>query len=330
MLPVPPTAAALAARALPDAGAGWGVGTFGAIAEFVRAADEPVERDARMAITTRGAIAIDLPDDARAIAWERPTAAGAWQQGIAFCLPAGRAAMHQRAVLTALGPDAGALRDRDRGAALFDLGLGALQCDACVRIADPAAARALQASAGRSAFDPGLLAELAAMQPQRVFVSRLARIEVFTPIPPRDGTTPTGPHTHVLPALLRLRRTHPANVPIPAGWVPALELFPPAALHDVEGRAIPFAADRHAAFQQLLDAFGDPVLVAAKRRVEQAVLAGEPPHESAGSGRAERLARRVALRQLAFSAPRSPVLGAWRARFDAPTEAVDELNGDSR
>jgi hypothetical protein len=121
----------------------------------------------------------------------------------------------------------------------------------------------------------------------------------------------------VLPDLLRLGRTHPANVPLPAGWVPALELFPPAPLQDVDGRAIPFDAARHAAFQRLLDAFGEPRTVAAKRSVHAAVAAGDAPHDDPQFGRAERLARRVALRQLGFTAGPSASLAAWCARFDA-------------
>jgi hypothetical protein len=225
--------------------------------------------------------------------------------------------MHRRRVLTPLGPDRDALRAEDRDAHRYDLGLGTLQCDVCVRTADAAAVRALDAAAGRAVLDGGLLGEIAAMQPHRVFVSRLARAEVYVPIPAARGVTPVGPHTHVLPDLLRLGRTHPANVPLPAGWVPALELFPPAPLQDVDGRAIPFDAARHAAFQRLLDAFGEPRTVAAKRSVHAAVAAGDAPHDDPQFGRAERLARRVALRQLGFTAGPSASLAAWRARFDA-------------
>ena len=45
--------------------------------------------------------------------------------------------MNGRTVLTALGPDIQALREEDRQAMLFDLGLGALQVDVCIRVADP-------------------------------------------------------------------------------------------------------------------------------------------------------------------------------------------------
>lgn len=322
MSPTPRNAAALVAAALADPDCGWGVGTFGAIGEFVRDADEPARVDAASAVTPRGAIAVTLSPAARAIAWERPTARGAWQHGVAVCLPVSAAAMQRRTVLTPLGPDRDALREADRETPRFDLGLGTFQCDVCVRVADTAAARVLERAAGRSVLDDGLLRELPAMQPHRVFESRIARVEVYGAIPPPDGTTPQGPHTHILPDLLRAGRTHPANMPLPEGWVPALELFPPAPLNDVHGRAMPFDAARHAAFEALLEAFGDPEVLAAKRRVAAAIAAGEPPRDDPDFGRAARLARRVVLRQLAHTAPASAVLAAWRERFDA-AEAAD-------
>lgn len=309
-------AAALAAQSLADPDCGWGVGTFGAIAEFVRDRGEPVRLDARSAVTARGGIAVSLAPGVRAVAWERPTSRGEWQHGVSFCLPADAAAMPAHRAVTPLGPDLDALREEDRESPAFDLGLGAVQCGIRLRVSDPAAARALAGAAGRSPFEGSLLRDLAAMQPHRVFISRVARVEVYGAIPPPDGSTPQGPHTHVLPELLRLGRTHPANVPLPAGWVPVLELFPPSPLYDAGGCRVPFDADRHRAFQRLLDAFGDRAAVAAKRGIEAAVMRGAAPEDDPGFDRARRLARRVALRQLACTGAPAAALAAWRARFD--------------
>ncbi len=60
-----------------------------------------------------------------------------WSHRIALCLRESQSAMTQRLVLTELGPDREALRESDREAVLFDLGLGALQVDACIRVSDP-------------------------------------------------------------------------------------------------------------------------------------------------------------------------------------------------
>ena len=68
----------------------------------------------------------------RPVAFETITTQG-WSQRVAFCLPEAESAMSRRAALTELGPDNEALRAQDRGAVLFDLGLGVLQVDCCIR-----------------------------------------------------------------------------------------------------------------------------------------------------------------------------------------------------
>jgi len=137
--------------------------------------------------------------------------------------------MSGRSVLTEVGPDRDALRAEDRAAVLFDLGLGALQVDVCVRSSEPAVVAALRGCAGKSLFAPGngALGVILASNPHRIFASRIGRIEVFQPIPPADGKSPSGPHTHVLPKLLAHRRTHAATEPLPAGWIPCAHCYPP-------------------------------------------------------------------------------------------------------
>jgi hypothetical protein len=120
-----------------------------------------------------------------------------------------------------------------------------------------------------------------------VFLAKVGRIEVYAPIPGPGGTSPEGPHTHVLPKLLRSGRTHAATTPIPAGWVPCAALHPAHPYKDMMGQRIAFDATRHAAFQELLDRWGDPDLLAVKR-------GGEPRPDSPVSNRHAQAARRVA------------------------------------
>ena len=68
--------------------------------------------------------------------------------------------------------------------------------------------------------------EMLRLSPHRVLVGPCGRIEVYQTIPPVDGRSPDGPHTHVLPKLLRAGRTHAANLPIPDGLVPCLTIHP--------------------------------------------------------------------------------------------------------
>ena len=315
------TPAKLVAQHLADPQCSFAIGTFGAIAEFHRSPGEPVALSDDGAVTSRGGVRLKLYGAVRAVAWERPAAGDSWAHGIALCLPGAEGAMSGRTRLTELGPDHGALRVEDREAVLFDLGIGAPHCDFCVRSSDAAVLRVLRAALQRPELASGLFRDLAALSPERVILSRLGRVEVSTPIPPPDGKTPHGPHTHVLPDLLKLRRTHPATVPLPAGAVPGAEIFPPNAIRDEHGAPCPFDPARHERFQQLFDTYADPGCVQAKRETSAAVRAGKRPFDVPSYKRAQRLTRRVTLRQLAQTDGQSPCLDAWREAFDAETSA---------
>jgi hypothetical protein len=284
---------------LADPQAGWAIGTFGAIGEFQRTADEAVVLSPQGAVTERGGIRLRVNGAVRIVAWERPASGDRWTQGIALCLPQEHGAMSARTQVTELGADAEALREQDREALLFDLGIGAPHCEFCVRSSDPEVVRALRSAVKQPLLAGGLLRDLAAMSPDRVIISRLGRVEVRTPIPAPGGKTLDGPHTHLLPDLLKHRRTHSATVPLPPAMVPSAELFPP----------------KHA-FPKLFEAYGEPGCIAAKRETIASVRAGEAPRDVPSYSRAQRLARRVALRQLAQLDGPSDALAAWRKTFD--------------
>jgi hypothetical protein len=322
---------ALFAEHIGDWRTSWSVGTFGAIAEFHRDADEPVElaRGERevAAFTARGAVRLNVVSGLRAFAYETVSSQpGQWNHAVALCLPRHQAAMSRRDVLTELGGDANAVRPHDRDALLFDMGLGCQQVDVCVRSADAGVQAALRAGAGRSLLDPSnpLMSEMPRLSPHRVFACRFARIEVYQPVPPPDGTSPMGPHTHVLPKLMREERTHAATVPIPEGWVPCAHLYPAHPMRDALGHPRPFDADAHQRFQRLLMQLGEPRLWQLKRRVEASLEQGvDPPLDSQSLSRHERATVRVALRQ--WAAGRVSVsLPAWAAAFDGSDAGSDE------
>jgi hypothetical protein len=306
----------------------WSLGTFGAIAEFSRDPGEPVKLTASetdiSAVTERGGVAIRAVEELRPFASESITRLN-WSHRIALCLPKSACAMSQRAALTELGPDNGALRVEDRGNILFDLGLDALQVDLCIRFDDDTLAARLREHVGRPVFEPGnpAMGIILAASPHRVFKSRIGRIEVYQTIPPSTGKSPDGPHTHVLPKLLKSRRTHPATEPIPDGWVPCAHLYPPHPVRDRLGGSQPFDAARHASFQQMMERFGNPEGLAIKRRIMDAVNAGEPP-SAVGQDRHGRISIRIALRQMKAAGYASAVLPAWLGSFDQAGSESDE------
>jgi hypothetical protein len=314
-----------------DVETGWSLGTFGAIAEFTRDAGEPATlargAAAVSAVTARGGIRIEAALGLRPFASESPTTES-WSHRVALCLPQEACAMSRRTVLTEVGSDHDALRAEDRNAVLFDLGLGALQVDVCVRSADPDVIAGLRALIGQSVFAPGngAMGVILEASPHRVFASRLGRIEVFQAIPPPDGRSPEGPHTHLLPKLLVQGRTHAATEPLPAGWVPCAHLYPPHPARDAFGHSQPFQPARHALFQEMLDRYGDPDLVALKRRVAAAVADGRGPSDvPVADDRFARATVRVALRQLRASDEAGPAFAAWLAAHERAGRAeVDE------
>jgi len=294
----------------------WAIGTFGAIAEFHREVGEAVALSAHEAVTARGGIRLRVDDAVRAIAWECPASGDTWTHGIALCLPAAAGAMSARTVVTELGQDVDALQADQRNAILFDLGIGAPHCDICVRTEDPKILRTLRAHVGQPFLETELFEELCRASPTRVFLSRLGRVEVCTPIPRFAGRTPDGPHTHVLRSLLRRGRTHSANVPLPRFLLPCAEMFPASPIHDAHGARQRFDGARYEAFQALLATHGDPACMKAKCDTVAAVRAGRAPFDEPSYTRAQRLARRVALRQLAQTDGASRMLTAWRSAFD--------------
>ena len=322
---------ALLAAQMADHETNWSLGTFGAIAEFMRDADEPVtlSRDdacVAAAVTARGGIRIEPRADVRLFASESTTRES-WSHRVSLCLPQAECAMNGRTVLTALGPDEQALREQDRRATLFDLGLGALQVDVCIRAADPDVTAQLLPHTGRPLFEPGnpAMGVIVASSPHRVFASRVGRIEVFQPIPPPNGRSPEGPHTHVLPKLLQHRRTHSATEPVPDGWVPCAHFYPAHPAKDGDGHAQAFDAMRHQAFQNMLRRFGDPESVTLKQRVIAAIAAGADPSAVAVTdSRFARTSIRVVLRQLNAAAEALPALAAWMAAHERSDRAESE------
>lgn len=310
---------ALVHRHLDDPASGWSVGAPGAIAEFVRDPDEPFAVDEAGGATARGAIRLTPPPDTVAVAYRTPAGPDlGWNHAVAFCVPAAGLAPG-RTVLTELGPDGDAVRPGDRSSTLFDLGLGSPAVEACVRVPDP---ELLRPFAGQPVFASGAAALLVAHSPHRVFRGAAGRVEVFAAIPPPDGRSPDGPHTHLLPHLLG--RTHPATVPVPDGTVPVAHLYPAHPGKENDGRPRPHSAERDDAFAALLDAFGDPALVALSAAVEAAVRAGgRPDTVDVPRTPPARAAVSVALRRLAAVEPGLPGLALWRGHRAVPGDERD-------
>ncbi|MFV0369587.1 MAG: DUF6925 family protein [Hyphomicrobiaceae bacterium] len=326
---------------------GWSMGGFGAIAEFHQDSGEPALVDDAQSLaraTTRGGLRIELTPDVIPIAYEGLSKnADRWVHGVAFCMPAEQANMSQRTTLSELGPDEAAVREEDRSAVLFDLGLSALggSCravDFCIRTSDAALIDTLRSVAGRSLFEHGnpAMAAILASHPHRIALTRLGRVEVYQKIGGSEtgGKSPPGPHTHILPKLMRSGRTHSANVPVREKLIPCLMMFPGNPLATGMGEDRSFDPGLHDGFEALMNKWGSPEQMRVKRAAKESLSSGGVANNfREPDTRAGRVALRVLCRQLRAD-PRSSVdrrsLDLWRARFDAGAEPddADETGAD--
>ncbi|QBF30193.1 hypothetical protein [Thalassococcus sp. S3] len=319
---------------LDDPETGWNMGSFGAIAEFHHVAGDPpptVTGDLSR-ITARGGIRLDTLTDVRPVAFETLSPKPhRWSQAVALCLPEDAALMSRRDNLTELGPDTKALRPEDQGAVLFDMGLAQPQVDFCIRTSDPKLLSVLREAEGKSLFEKGnpAMGAILATHPHRVALTRVGRVEVYQLIggPDTGGKSPEGPHTHVLPKLLRAERTHSANAPIPEGWVPCASFHPGSPVFDRMGADKDFDAEAFAAFQDLLRLWGIAEYNTAKDAAWAALRAGEnaESHREPDT-RLGRAALRNAIRQWRRENGDASLVRAWAERFDRSTHETEDDN----
>jgi hypothetical protein len=165
----------------------------------------------------RGGVRIELRDEVRAVAYELTTKnRDQWSEAIALCLPVEDWAMGRRTTIHELGPDSGAPWPEDGASTLFDLGLGTLQVDVCVRASNPELLSALCAGRRAVGFRHGQSrngSHIPGEPTSCVFVTRIGRAEVTGRFPWLTARAPTVP----IPIFCRscFGGTHPATVPIP-------------------------------------------------------------------------------------------------------------------
>ncbi|NQW00972.1 MAG: hypothetical protein HQ483_14805 [Rhodospirillales bacterium] len=326
---------AVLGRALRDQATSWSLGTFGALAEFFHDPGEiaAITETATglSARTALGSLHVQAHPELRLVAYEGLSSlANAWTQGVLVCLPTATAQMGRRRGIWEIGPDHAALCgggadagvDAGADAVVFDLGLDVAHLDACIRTRDQALIALLRQHPGRSLFDQTLALARAvrAASPDRIFASKIARIEVYQEIPADGGETPLGPHTHLSEKLLARRQTQAATVPVPAGWVPVLAFYPPNPLRDTAGNLRPFDPAAFARFQELLHAFGSAELTHMKKQFDLAMESGAGPQAMAPpKTKAARTALRIAMRQYHLRFGPSDLLAQWQMHYEPKT-----------
>lgn len=224
------------ADALRAEGGSWSMGVDGALAEY-RVGDEPHElrRHGRTLVsaTPRGALRLHIGGTVRAFVAVDSTAASPDTIVLATPRrPRGRRRADGPPAVRVLGPDTAAVHpDRHGRDVLTDLGASELT-RFCVRTgADDELTVRLAAAEGTSLVDllGGVGHDLVRRSPHRIVETTIGRIEVFAPIPPVGGTSPEGPHTHLLPDRVVTTHTDPRHHPqdgLPPGWVAGATFHP--------------------------------------------------------------------------------------------------------
>tara|TARA_B100000676_G_scaffold311511_1_gene381642 strand:- start:946 stop:1917 length:972 start_codon:yes stop_codon:yes gene_type:complete len=302
-----------------DAQTAFSVGSFGALAEFQRGTDEPCELDLGnqlQAVTARGALRIDACQPVVAVAHESISRrAPQWTHGLTICSHSTPDMISRSATIAELGPDSEAVQAQHRAALLFDLGVCVGDTRFCIRTSDDELITLLRCQVGKVfvRLSEIVVGAIVAKDPHRVVYSKQARIEVYQPI--GRTRTPCGPHTHLLPRLLRSARTHDPRVRLPGGLLPCLFVHPrPPFIRQSDGtvRHDPAAA---AGFAAVYAEYGDAEQLALNECLAMAIRRGEPIwNKAAGLERRRRV--RLALRKLVVGQPDMPGLRPWLDRFE--------------
>lgn len=307
---------------LADPNSCWAIGTYGAIAEFIRDPNERelISNSQPMTLATpRGAIRL-RPRESLIVAYETLSSPPhGWTHGLALCLPARQGQRNVRSTLTEIGPDNEAVMEADREGILFDIGVGAPHINAFVRTRDSSLLKMLRRECGRTIIsDKSLVVDLIKeANPHRVFLSKLGRLEVFQSIGTSVAGVPEGPHTHVLQDLLALGVTHSPSIPIPKGWEPCLWLFPPHPTTDIHGHLRPFELTLLRKFQGLLESYGHADYIHEKSRAAAAIHQGTLPDRfTLPTTFLRSTALRITLRQLAYEMPESDLVTNWSTAYD--------------
>lgn len=209
----------------------WVVGVVGAVAEFTAKPGGTVDAikrdDSIVAVTNGGALRFKINDDVRALTFDRPDTPAA-EHRIVLAVKRERGRVPVTHAVSDLGKDHSAILSENREEHLFDLGLNRKEARFCVRCSPGRAFGLLTETAGSSmaAALPQIGPTLVQDSPVRVVESALGRIEVSAPIPAPAGTSPAGPHTHLLPDHLATGRAMPAGMDLPRAYLPGAIFYP--------------------------------------------------------------------------------------------------------
>lgn len=213
------------ARTITDRLGTWVTGMPGALAEFPCVP----EREVRSHLDSNGVIGRANDALFRLRASDR-LRAFAFEQGGPIVIGFSRARVMDAPLdrFTPLGLDENAIEAEHTNELIFDFGLGRRFSRFCIRTEDAELSTRLNQLAGSSWSDvfSRAGADILSVSPTRVVESQLARIEVFSRIPPPGGESPDGAHTHFLPQFFASGEEIPSTLALPDYAAPVAIFYP--------------------------------------------------------------------------------------------------------
>lgn len=250
----------------------WAIVRDGIVAEFsIVPGDKSIKTfnsNVLKVDTNRATLCINFDDSMESIVAESGAhGCSPWTQNIYLCVQKEQAKMSCRDKLTSLGKfDNGT----DKGD-LWDLGVENETLDAYIIAKDKSTNELLKQKEGHYIIDdPHFLRELVLRSPPRLFQTKFAYIIVRQKIPLTEKEELEGPHTHLLPPLIKSKKHF--EVPIPDDMIPIIQTDPFGSVIDGNGDFHAWNGLENDAFQTLLQKYGKPEYVALKNQMRQSII----------------------------------------------------------
>ena len=294
------------------------IGGMGALAEFH--ATSPTVLQSRdnyfCANSELGCVSIKIRSDQEVLAYESlGKHSDTWRWGLVLSIPQESCSLAHYTVLREIGRDSNANNPAHRNDLLFDIGTGIPHVQFCIRTNEHELISLLQQHEGTAIATPGnpILDIIAKASPHRVVRSQTARIEVYQKIDPHK--TPIGPHTHLLPKLLRGKRSQTSSVPLPPTQALQLTIHPENPLFDSYGHRRKFDKAAYNRFLPTLIAFSAPEFRAEKIRLRAALSDRvSPENYPPPKSYLTRTAHEIELRQQTHLSSEKKYINQWRKK----------------
>ncbi len=234
-----------------------------------------------------------------------------WHQELVVTEKIGGSTYRSGNKLEEVGLDNQSLAAEGKKHLLFNLGTGLGNSIFCVRTDDRELISVLRNYLGKQITTKNhpAIESVVKASPTRVVISKVGRIEVYQKI--SRVRTPKGPHTHLLPELLKEKKTHSQKLVLPPNTMPVLSFHPRRI-----SRLSPLGAKSCQQFDRILKSFGNRDYFNAKIQIIRALRSRESPLKLLSkSSSIENTALRVALIQSRHYFPSGKLATKWLAEL---------------